>query len=178
MEYPDNPGSKHPRKEAMALEAELKAPCVDAESKVKALGATYVKSETQHDVYFTHPCRNFRETDEALRLRRSDRLLITYKGPKRESDLKVRQEIEFEVKEDAFTLLECLGFKKAFEIKKARRTYRLGGLTLCCDSVDGLGEYLEVESMGDDAENILDVFKRLHLGDKVTTKSYSELMGI
>jgi adenylate cyclase, class 2 len=162
----------------MAFEVELKAPCPDAESKVRALGAIFVRSEEQDDVYFTHPCRDFKETDEALRLRRSGGLRLTYKGPKRRADLKEREEIEFEVPQDAFALLDRLGFKRAFQIRKTRRTYSLDGLTLCCDKVEGLGEYLEVESMGDGGERIMGVFRRLHLEGDVTTKSYSELVGI
>jgi len=163
----------------MTLEVELKAPCKGAEDKVKALGAEFVKSETQEDTYFTHPACDFRRTDEALRIRRTDGLVLTYKGPKAKSDLKSREEIEFPVMEDAFTLLERLGFKKAFTIKKTRRTYSLDGLTVCCDLVDGLGEYVEVESKDPgDRGRILDVLDRLGVGGKTTTKTYSELLGL
>jgi adenylate cyclase, class 2 len=117
----------------MALEVELKAPCLGVEEKVKALGAVYVKSEFQEDTYYTHPCRDFRKTDEALRIRKTDGLFITYKGPKMRSDVKAREEIEYEVLLEAFRLLEVLGFRKAFTISKKRKTYSLDGLTVCCD---------------------------------------------
>lgn len=161
----------------MSLEVELKAPCPGADAKVKALGAVFVKSEEQEDVYFAHPCRDFKKTDEALRLRRTDDIRLTYKGPKQSQDLKVREEIEFPVPRECENLLQHLGFKKAFVIRKARKTYLLEGLTVCCDTVVGLGEYVEVESSKtEDKGRIMDVLKRLGVAGKETTKSYSELL--
>jgi len=96
----------------MTVEVEIKAPCKDADAKVTALGAVFVKSETQEDTYFTHPCRDFRKTDEALRVRRTDRLVLAYKGPKRKSDLKVREEVEFEVPDDVSRSLSGLGSRR------------------------------------------------------------------
>ena len=161
----------------MTLEVELKAPCVGAEDKVKGLGAVFLKSETQEDTYYRHPGRDFKATDEALRIRRTDKLVLTYKGPKRESDLKVREEIEFNVPEDAFTLLERLGFSKAFTVRKTRKTYEINNLTVCCDDVEGLGEYVEVESKDPgDHDAIMELIQRLGVGDKATTRTYSELL--
>ncbi|MFH0862630.1 MAG: class IV adenylate cyclase [Candidatus Altiarchaeota archaeon] len=163
----------------MALEVEIKAPCPGAKAKVESIGATFVKSETQEDTYFKHPCRDFKKTDEALRLRNTGDLRITYKGPKQKSDLKARREIEFDVPEEAHELLSFLGFEKAFTIRKNRSTYRLGSLTVSCDMVEGLGEYVEVESASEqDNEKIMAVLQRLGVHGMGTTKSYSELLGL
>lgn len=164
----------------MSLEVELKAPCEGVEEKVRTLGARFMKSEAQEDTYFSHPARDFRRTDEALRVRNvKGRLTLTYKGPKTSADMKTREEIEFKVPKDAYALLEQLGFRKAFTIKKRRRTYRLGGLTICCDRVVGLGEYVEVESKNPrDADRIRDILSRLGVKGKATTKTYAELLGM
>lgn len=164
----------------MTLEVELKAQCPGARGKVESLGASYVSSEKQTDTYFHHPKRDFKKTDEALRIREADgSLKLTYKGPKQKSDLKTREEIEFPVSADASALLQRLGFTPAFQIKKKRHTYKLNGLTLCCDDVEGLGEYLEVESNSpSDHDKITDLSRRLGLSDKTTTKSYSQLLGL
>ena len=54
----------------MALEVELKAPCgMNIEKKLVALGAKFVREETQDDVYLNHMLRDFKKTDEALRIR-------------------------------------------------------------------------------------------------------------
>ena len=170
----------------MSLEVELKAPCRDCERKVLGLGARFVKSEEQEDVYYAHPGRDFRKTDEALRIRsvkRTDKagsgLVITYKGPKMKSDLKERREIEFDVGGQAYELLEALGFRKAFTIRKRRSTYELDGLTVCCDLVEGLGEYVEVESKDmADREKIIKTLGKIGVADETTTDSYSQLLGI
>jgi adenylate cyclase class 2 len=163
----------------MTLESELKAPCKNARAKVKSLGALYVGKQMQHDTYFRHPSRDFRKTDEALRIRKSKGYFLTYKGPKKSKDLKVRQEIEFPVPKDAFILLERLGFKRAFTITKTRETFKLMGLTICCDKVGGLGEYVEVESMGKASSGqIMSVMDKLGLKDQGTTKSYAELLNL
>jgi len=163
----------------MTLEVELKAPCHGARKKVEALGAKFVNSQIQEDTYLTHPSRDFRKTDEALRIRRSDRLYITYKGPKKSSDVKAREELEFPVPQEAYVLLERLGFKKAFTIKKTRDVYGFEGLTICCDNVEGLGEYVEVESTKpEDRDRIFEVLGRLGIKDKATTKTYADLLGV
>lgn len=163
----------------MSQEAELKAPCKGAQKKVEALGAKFLKEEAQLDTYYSHPCRNFRDSDEALRIRKTSDTRITYKGPKTGSGLKVRREIEFPVPGEAQELLESIGFKKAFTIKKTRRTYELSGLTVCCDHVEGLGEYVEVESNDPgDEDAIKEVLDSLGVGQMATTKTYSELLGL
>jgi adenylate cyclase, class 2 len=159
------------------LEVELKAPCPRARGKVEALGAEFVKEEYQEDVYFSHPCRDFRKTDEALRLRMSDDLRITYKGQKQAGGLKAREEIEFPVPPEARAILERLGFREAFTIRKRRRTYRLDGLTVCCDDVAGLGEYVEVESSSTvDGGRIRSVLERLGVAEAATDRTYADLL--
>ncbi len=164
----------------MSLEVELKAPIKDGRKKAQSIGAKHVRDEINIDTYYTHPCRDFRKTDEALRLRqKEDMLYITYKGPKKDSDLKARKEIEFQVPEEVRELLESLGFKKSFTISKKRGIYTLDGLTICCDLVNGLGEYVEVESdTTSDHDKILDIMQRLGVKESATTKTYSELLNL
>jgi adenylate cyclase, class 2 len=163
----------------MTLEVEAKAPCKGAKEKVESLGARFLRTENQSDTYYSHPSRDFKKTDEALRLRDTGTLRITYKGPKQHSDLKVRKEIEFEVPPDCGVLLQALGFKEAFTVRKNRRVYSLEGLTLCCDTVEGLGEYVEVESKDPkDHGRIMSVLENLGIKEYATTDSYSQLLGL
>ena len=80
------------------LEIEIKAPCPDLsalESKLKAMGARDFGRLFQRDVYYSHPGRDFGQTDEALRLRvENDLTLVTYKGPKLDAGSKTREELE------------------------------------------------------------------------------------
>lgn len=122
--------------------------------------AAFVGTVEQVDTYFDAPHRDFAETDEALRLRRerdveaADRgdegwsAAVAYKGPLLEAASKTREEFETGVDdpEALAAALERLGFSPAAEVRKERERYRIGEFTVSLDSVEGLGEYVEVES--------------------------------
>ena len=85
------------------IELEVKAPCADManlEERLKALGAHHDSELDQVDIYYSHPVRDFGLTDEALRLRsENDRSVITYKGPKMDTDTKMREEVELGIED-------------------------------------------------------------------------------
>ncbi len=63
-----------------------------------ARGATQGRVLHHHDLYFRHPSRHFRQTHEALRLRRCDSdVFITYKGPVVDKKTKMSREIEIAI---------------------------------------------------------------------------------
>jgi adenylate cyclase class 2 len=142
------------------LEAEVKLALADAgtlRARLAALGAEARGSHTQVDTYFAHPQRDFRTTDEALRLRSEDGVLrVTYKGPKLDPPRKTREEIEFALGTDhatASALLERLGFVPAAVVRKRRDELALPGAfvaVIALDDVEGLGTYCEIEVPADD----------------------------
>ncbi len=102
------------------------------------------------DVYYNHPCRDFRSTDEALRLRVvNEKANLTYKGPRLDAFSKVREEIE--VKNVDFqnlhNVLIKLGFVEFVRIVKIRRTYIINDITVSIDYLPELGKYAEVEKI-------------------------------
>lgn len=120
----------------------------------------------QVDRYFAHPCRDFIKTDEALRLRLvGDDVAITWKGPRIDSVVKIRQELELglgpvpplpggprggQATLDRWTeLLEALGFHRVREVTKRRRPGRIvwqgTEVEVALDAVAGLGDFLELE---------------------------------
>jgi adenylate cyclase class 2 len=111
----------------------------------------------QTDLYFSHPSRDLKARDEALRLRCDEGLAITWKGPKLDSPIKTREEIEFSLGTDLQTatrLLEALGFRPVAQVRKRREEWRLTephAATVCIDEVEGLGTFAEVEVLADDA---------------------------
>lgn len=120
------------------------------------LGAHWSEPIVQVDIYFAHPSKNFRETDEALRLRRvGNDNVITYKGPKLDQTMKTREEIELPIASGPEglaqfqTLLERLGFNAVSEVHKVRVPGVLNWndceIHLALDSVQGLGDFLELE---------------------------------
>ena len=111
-----------------------------------------VEEKFQIDIYFNHPCRDFRITDEALRLRReirndTEKFLLTYKGPRTDPKSKTREEIEVEISdcEGVVNLLKKLGFEQVCIIKKRRKIYEYKDFVISFDEVDGLGLFVEVE---------------------------------
>ena len=116
----------------------------------------------QSDQYFAHPARDFVKTDEALRIRTSDRKsFVTYKGPKLDVVTKTRRELELPLNEqDAdgsqfAELLAALGFRPVATVRKQRRIFRIDHagrhVEGSIDEVDGVGTFVELELISDDA---------------------------
>ncbi len=163
------------------MEVEIKAR-INSESefidKIEHMGAVFLREEIEVDVYYNHPCRNFAETDEALRIRNDNSL--TYKGKKVGMDTKSREEfiVHFDNSEAMDKILKVLGFREVATVRKRRKYYKMGELNICVDSVDGLGEFTEVECIGDYEDcrkRVLDATKKLGLKN-MERKSYLELV--
>ena len=68
--------------------------------KLENLGFVFVRKKFQEDIYFNGIDRDFRETDEALRIRDEDgNFFVTYKGPKIDKISKTREEIEVKIED-------------------------------------------------------------------------------
>ena len=168
------------------IENELKFKVDDLdriEEKLKALGASLKNSALQVDYYFSHPCKDFLHTDEALRVRVMDKFIeVTYKGPRRKNSVKSREEINIRFSKNDFKnilrLLQRLGFKKYFIIEKYRKEYSLNDFNICLDDVKGLGKFVEIELLGD-SRNIMDriikLVRKLDIEFRPIEKTYLEL---
>ena len=149
------------------LEMEIKARCASHEqmkARLISLGASDRGSVDETDHYYNHPARDFALTHEALRLRiENGSCCITYKGPKLSGPVKTRFEAETGIGdfETMKSVLEHLGFVHAGTVEKKRHFFSLEGFTVCLDSVRGLGDFIEIEKVGEDkeeAENALVAF--------------------
>ena len=135
------------------IEIEIKFPLSDPpvfEEKLINIGAEFIKTEMQEDHYLQHPCRDFRVSDEALRVRLADsKIFLGYKGPRISRKMKIRRESEVEVSsfQDILNILKNLGFIDVAVIRKLRRIYRYSEFEIAIDIVDGLGDYVEVETV-------------------------------
>lgn len=108
---------------------------------------SYNKREV--DIYCSHPKRNFKKTQEALRIRKSNqqRYTITYKKPISSRLTKTRREYNVEVKEiedieKLSQILEALGFKPVEKIVKSREIWRLKHAIINLDNVSSLGRFV------------------------------------
>lgn len=140
--------------------------------------AEFLEERIEEDDYFSSPIKNFEETDEALRIRKSgENTILTYKGPKIDAISKSREEIEVLVSGDIDPLLQRLGFNKFIRIKKKRKLYRYKEFTVTIDDVEGLGEYIEIELKSENKEDVRKIenlFDTLLLNSE--RRSYLELL--
>ena len=179
----------------MQFEVEQKHRVVDESHLLERLAERGVEigpRVLQADRYFAHPSRDFARTDEALRIRTvGDKSFVTYKGPKIDVTTKTRQEIELPL--DASDadglkfagLLQVLGFTQVLVVHKRRRAFAINAhgrhVEGALDEVDGVGTFVELEILADEAE--LEEAKRvvsqlaaeLQLGPS-ERRSYLEMM--
>lgn len=152
----------------------------DVKDRIEKM-AKFLEEVREEDYYFNHPCRDFKKTDEALRVRKSKKVYLTYKGARVDKETKTRKEIEVEVSDfdKILQILEELGFKFVAKVSKVRRIYVLDDLKITVDSVDGLGEFVEIELESEELERakerIFSVAKMLGLS-KAIRESYLELL--
>jgi adenylate cyclase class 2 len=179
--------------EVMPFEIEMKFK-VDSfaqiEAKLAKGGGPYEEVET--DIYYAHPCRSFKDTGEALRLRSMDteeHKVLCYKSGKSGDGVKSKREIEIPIDDqyagDLEDILQALGFTESITVEKCRRSYsrraRDYPVTICLDDVKDLGEFVEVEIVCEEdsrhqAEEVVKaVADKLGLKDPVT-KGYAAMM--
>jgi adenylate cyclase class 2 len=136
----------------------------------------YKFSMIHEDTYYNMPkgLRDFKQTDEALRLRKSSRFdkrnhekihdleyNITYKGKKFDTITKTREEIDIRIEDikKMKILLDSLGFQEVFTVKKERELYefkfknsQIGALI---DYLPSLNQhFIEVECLTESKEKL------------------------
>ncbi len=166
------------------IEVEVKARALPGtRERIVALGAVQKDVENHRDLYFNSPLRDFRRSDEALRIRiKEEGARLTYKGPKLDSETKSRLELTAKIDSplEMVQILKSLGFELSAEVRKRRTKFALGDVTLALDEVEGLGTFLEVEAAGEadwdeQKEKVLGLLGRLGLGESIRS-SYLELL--
>ncbi len=163
------------------VEAKVALGPVDAvRQRVEALGGTWSAPTIQEDTFFSHRDKDMAASDDALRLRRTDALELTYKGPRLPGDAKTRTEHNVRVADDPTALLAALGWTPAATLQKTRTSATLDGCQVELDYVEGLGHFLEVEATGTDAAvagaSVESLLAKLGFGDAARIHtSYLEL---
>ena len=177
------------------VEVEIKYPAPsegDFEARIRSFGATFVTERDESDRYFNAPDRDFRQTDEALRIREvGPAVKLTYKGPKRDLLTKTRTEIEVPLvgeegaAQSMAQVLTSLGYRQVGSVRKTRRVYGLAlaefEAEICLDSIAGLGPYVELEIVASEeqvdggAQALLRLAEKLGLSNP-ERRSYLQLV--
>ena len=170
----------------------------ELEHQLRQLGGSeFGEQVTEFDDFFQHPCRNFVQTDECLRLRNrtcakgNSEHSLTYKGPKIDTSTKTRQEIEIPITEPEQwrNLLIALGFRPSGSVRKFRRRMTLSmnnrRVEVLFDTLPDLPEprrlFLEMETLATAEELeecrslILGIAGQLKLGEPIRD-SYLKLV--
>ncbi|MFX1375273.1 MAG: class IV adenylate cyclase [Promethearchaeota archaeon] len=161
------------------IEVEIKVQISDPSlirRKFKENQGTYKFSLIHEDTYFNMPkgLRDFKQTDEALRLRKSCRYdknnhkkihekeyFITYKGRKIDSQTKTRKEVDIKIEDikSMKEILELLGFQEILNVKKERELYEFNfrnyQIEALIDYLPLLNQYfIEVEYLANSSDKI------------------------
>src|SRR5438128_8798346 len=118
----------------------------DARAAVLAAGATPLRGRRlQDDCLLDTPDGALRARGSTLRVRiESGHSLVTYKGPVRPGDKKVREELETLVGDGPLMLsiLEELGFHPWFRYQKYREEFSIGDVIIAVDETP-VGTFVE-----------------------------------
>jgi len=168
---------------SIEIEAKIKVDSpAEIEQKLYELSAKFVDEQLQTDYFFDDARGILIDEDKCLRLRKqivgnSESCFLTYKGAQEKSNLKKRQEIEFEIidSDSAHNLLLALGYKQVLISEKKRRLWRFDNCEVALDSLPLLGDFVEIE--GPDEEKISQVKEILGLTDLPNiSKSYATML--
>lgn len=171
------------------VEVKYRVPGHDAiKNKLKELNAKFLEHTEETDIYFNSPVRDFAKTDEALRVRiyGDGTVVLTYKGPRIGSVGKTREELSVTINdlENLLEILKRLDFREVARVVKRRDVYNYENFTIYMDIVEGLGYFVEVETMTNNrelinkaTEEVLQLGDRLGLSrDWIERRTYLELV--
>ena len=148
----------------MSIEVEIKLRISDKEcieETLAEIGFCKGKFVMESDTYYMAEHHDFVGLDEALRVRCVENrgtgersAVITYKGAKLDNTSMTRQELETSVGDGAVCreILERIGFRPVPVVEKLRQYYHRDNITACVDAVTNLGDYLELEIIGQGEE--------------------------
>lgn len=143
------------------IEIEVKLPLGKEKIEEKLLNANFARGVRlrEIDTYFLSRTHDFRARDEALRIRKSENLdtgeqtvTVNFKGPKLDAVSMTRKELEVEVSEESVMeeIFRNLDMAPVEPVVKERHYYHLGRMTACVDSVESLGDFLELEVLAEE----------------------------
>ena len=153
------------------IETKLKVVSLDAVAiQLSTSGAIFQSQQRQIDTYFDDWESSMVSSDCALRLREQKdnhdhKIILTYKGPKQNGQMKTRREIELEITDfDAMkNILIALGYKESVTVEKIRDLWLLDGCMVCLDKLTMLGTFVEIE--GPCEKTIENVARKLNLSE-------------
>lgn len=110
-----------------------------------------VRQEDEYYINFEGSFTQFRPQENFLRVRTlQDRSYFTLKQPQSNELDVLEHTTEVSDKEELIAILQLLGYRYVISVKKERQEGKLGNYNVCVDSVEGLGDFIELEYIGTD----------------------------
>jgi adenylate cyclase, class 2 len=139
-------------------ETEIKFRCGDLDAlrgRVVDAGGEKVSEFFEDNVVYDDRGGTLRASGRLLRLRKSDRVSLTFKKPIEKKVFKVMEELEVEVSDfDSMdAILLSLGYVKTFRYQKRRAIYALGRCSVNLDETP-IGNFVEIEGEKADIEGL------------------------
>lgn len=169
------------------MEIEIRAKINDlkkTEQDVINLGAKLIKKVKQIDEYFGE-INLYKKIGYSFLMRVRDeknKKFITYKGAKSKKD-GIWEEYEFEINDPnkAINMFIDMGLEKVAVVNKYRKEYKLkNDLTICLDNIDGLGSFIEIESLNNkdiNKNSLKEVIKKLNIKEsQIINKGYITIL--
>ena len=140
------------RGEAMQREMEAKFAVESLEElrvRLKSMEASPKDCRFERNAVFDTPSRDLKSKGELLRLRQTDKAVLTWKRPSNQpapAGVKAMDEVETVVGEfeTMRQMLRGLGYEEALWYEKSREQWRLGEALVCLDVLP-FGEFVEIE---------------------------------
>ena len=142
------------------LEIEVKFFLTDMDivrQRLQQCGARSEGRVFETNVCFENASRDLHLSESLLRLRKDDKITLTYKAKpgKSDADFKVLKELEVAVSDfDTMAgILQALGYHQDQVYEKYRETFTKGSAKICLDSMP-FGNFLEIEGQKEDIRGL------------------------
>jgi len=139
----------------------------ELENKLIKSGFKISKEIKQHDIIYTNANKhgnfdNIKEGNIVLRIRKEGNISkMTLKQEKTNEMDNLEYETDVSNPEETHQIFLALGWKPEVEVKKIRKKGKIGDYELCLDSVEQLGNFIELEKMTKDNDDPQKVRKEL-----------------
>ena len=176
-------GRAHAEKTMHEIEAKIKVAALEPIAEtLKQIGAVFLHELRQVDTYFMDTHKLLHKNDCGLRIRRQtiageQSAMITFKGPRSDSQYKSRSEYETGISDVTMTekIFALLGYTKRITLEKKRAIWQTDDCLICLDELPRLGCFVEVE--GPNESIISAVLKKLELQNEPhITDGYASMM--
>lgn len=138
------------------LETEVKYHIPEIENirdHIIKIGAVFKKRSFERNIRFEDSQNHLIKEQSLLRLRKDNKVTLTFKSPpsRQDKQFKVLKELEVEVSDFATMkrILESVGFHEEQTYEKWREYYILNNTEICLDTMP-YGEFIEIEGEKDD----------------------------